>query len=708
MKKSIVLFIIAVVTSCHLHSENLRLDSLLTEGWTIKNIFEVQKKARRDSVVIPHTWNEDFIPGTTYYDRGMRVYEKKLSFPRTKQDSSRIFLLFEGANSVANVLVNKRSVGEHKGGYTAFCLEITDAVKDGDNDLEVWVSNAMRTDVLPISGDFNVNGGLHRPVHLIITASDDCIAPDYYGSPGVFIQQEKITPDRAKLNIITRLNLRSDLYDGLSVKATVKDDEGKIVATETASVSNDTLSVIPVEITDPHLWQGKEDPYLYTVDVTLLRNGVPVDQVTQRTGLRDIYVDPERGFFLNGKYLDLYGFCRHEDMEGKASAMGREDYARDMDFVLESGATAMRLAHYPHSTPFYDLADENGIILWTETPMCGPGGMTYTGYLNTVKENALQTTKELVLQKYNHPSICFWGIFNEILTDSGDTFKGYDDPIPTVKEINALFHTLDPSRPTAFATCVDQNNYADCADLIGWNKYFGWYSDATAGASRFFDSSHEMAGKVPVGVSEYGAGASPNHHIPFEQLERQADASADDGGNAGPTGGLRPDSRFHPEEAQTFCHERNWAVYRERPYLWAKFIWLFADIKSYQRREGEKDGINDKGMLTRDRATRKDAFYFYKAQWNPEPMIYITSRRYVDRKENPVSVKVYTTLAETTLYVNGKEIGTVKTDDLHRAVWHNVSLRPGANLIEVSGRQGDRVLRDSCEWNYSPDKLSVL
>ncbi len=502
---------------------------------------------------------------------------------------------------------------------------------------------------------------------------------------------------------MTRLNLRTDKVDDLKVAVTVKDREGKSVVTRTVPVVNDTIAEIPLEILKPHLWQGKEDPYLYTFDVTLLKDGKPVDEVTERTGLRSIHVDPEKGFFLNGKYLDLYGFCRHEDMEGKASAMGLEDYSRDMDIVTESGATAMRLAHYPHSKPFYDLADENGIVLWTETPMCGPGGMAYTGYLNTVKDNALQTTKELVLQKFNHPSICFWGIFNEILTDSGDTFKSYDDPIPTVKEMNALFHELDPSRPTAFATCVDQNNYTDCADLIGWNKYFGWYSDATAGASRFFDTSHEQAGLVPVGVSEYGAGASPNHHIPFEQLEAQVD-NADDSGNAGPTGGLRPDSRFHPEEAQTFCHERNWAVYRDRPFLWAKFIWLFADIKSYQRREGEKDGINDKGMLTRDRQTRKDAFYFYKAQWNPEPMIYITSRRFVDRKDDTVAVKAYTTLGETTLYVNGKKIGAVKTDDLHRAVWYNVKLRPGENLIEIKGKNGREMLTDSCVWNYTPEK----
>jgi len=653
-----------------------RQDISLNEGWGYHSIFEVAKKAPFEPVTLPHTWNVRFIPGTVRYDRAMNVYNRTLTITPEMQ-GKRLFLYFEGVNSVASVFINRHIVGEHKGGYLAFCYEITDFVNQGDNLLEVWASNAFRTDVLPISGDFNVYGGIHRPCHLIVT-EQDCIRPDFYASPGVLIRQENVSEKQAELNIETFLSLKTG--KNLTLKVEVKDAAGNIVGNATSS-AKDSVTSLPLTLQNPHLWQGKQDPYLYTVEISLMDGDKVIDQVCQKTGLRYFHVDPDQGFFLNGKHLDLVGYNRHDDFDGRGSALLPEHYKKDMELILESGATFMRLAHYPHNEEMYRLSDENGIVLWTEIPFCGPGGMAYTGFLNTpgFKENARQCAHELVYQKFNHPSICFWAIFNEVLVDK-DNFIGYDDPTEFFKEINAIYKGIDKSRLTTFATCVDTKLYLGIADLLAWNKYFGWYSDAVGKADVFFDNAKEEAAGTPVGVSEYGAGASINQHSwPLDNANKA-------------------DGHFHPEEAQATCHESNWLCFSKRPYLWCKTIWHFADIQSYQRKEGEKDGFNDKGLITYDRKTKKDAFWFYKANWNPEPMIYIASRRFTNRTEAQTDVRVYTNLKQVTLYINGKKIGKMKPDEIHRALFNGVTLQPGENLIRVEGKSGKQLISDECTW----------
>ena len=690
LKRKIYLITIGII-NCLLtiNATNPREIITLDKDWQYKPISSTRKDAPMTSVTLPHTWNANYLEGTTLYNREMMVYQRKLEVTTEMQDK-RLFLYFEGANSAADIFVNRRTVGQHFGGYTAFCVEITDYVTSGNNELEVWVSNAYRTDILPISGDFNIYGGIHRPCHLIIT-DKNCISPLFYASPGVFIHQNKISKQVAEITVESILSLKNNKA-GLTLKTSIIDQKGKIIDSKESSVNSESLKQ-PFSISNPNLWNGKKNPYLYTVVSELYDNGKLIDSMEQKTGFRFFHADPDKGFFLNGEYLNLYGFNRHEDVEGKGSALTQEDYDLDMQLINEIGATAMRLAHYPHAEPMYDLCDKNGIVVWTELPFVGPGGYAYTGYLQNegLERNTRGGLKELVYQKYNHPSICFWGIFNEILLNDGTVFKEYDNPVPFIKELNDLFKSLDSSRLTAFATCVDQTRYLDCADLVAWNKYFGWYSDAAPGAGKFFDKMKNTSNNKPVGVSEYGAGGSINHHQwPLDGKDQRAGSNIVDGNIP---------ASFHPEEAQAYCHEGNWSAFIERPYLWAKFIWVFADYQSSIRKEGDKDGINDKGLLTYDRKVKKDAFYFYKANWNTEPMIYINSRRFTERNASQTQIKAYSNLKEATLYINGKKIGTAKKDNINRMVWDNVVLSPGKNEIIVKGKSGKESIEDTCTWN---------
>lgn len=654
--------------------DNPRTFILLDKGWGYRPVSDTGLKSSMKQVTVPHTWNANYIPGTRSYNREMMVYRRDLEITPDMKDK-RLFLYFEGVNSSATVLVNNKSVGSHKGGYTAFCMEVTDYAKQGTNKLEVWVTNAYNPEILPISGDFNIYGGIHRPCHLLVT-EQDCISPLFYASPGVFIHQDKVSEKQAQITVETMLSLRGK-KQGLKVRTTIEDVKGNIISQNIEqNVTNENVKQ-PFVIDHPVLWNAKQNPHLYKVIVELLDNGKVIDRVEQRTGLRYFSVDADKGFFLNGKYLDLYGFCLHEEVEGKGSALSAEDHERDMELVKESGATSLRLVHYPHSESIYHLSDENGIVLWTEIPMVGPGGYDFCGFINTdgLKEHARQVLKELVYQKYNHPSICFWGIFNEIRTN-------YDNAEPFARELHELYKEIDPSRLTTLASCDDPKFYQNCSDLMAWNKYIGWYGSRNAPetAGNFFDKAKAASNGKPVAISEYGGGANVEHHFSMKEND------------------VKPSGQFHPEEGQTYIHEGNWSAFAQRPYMWAKYIWVFADFQSSIRNEGGKPGINDKGLVTYDRKIKKDAFYFYKANWSTEPMIYITSRRFTERPEANVQVKVYSNLRENTLYVNGKKIGKQKSDSLHRVVWQNVTLSKGENRIRVEGKSKAGVIEDTCVW----------
>ena len=654
--------------------DNPRTFILLDKGWGYRPVSDTGLKSSMKQVTVPHTWNANYIPGTRSYNREMMVYRRDLEITPDMKDK-RLFLYFEGVNSSATVLVNNKSVGSHKGGYTAFCMEVTDYAKQGTNKLEVWVTNAYNPEILPISGDFNIYGGIHRPCHLLVT-EQDCISPLFYASPGVFIHQDKVSEKQAQITVETMLSLRGK-KQGLKVRTTIEDAKGNIISQNIEQ--NVTIENVkqPFVIEHPVLWNAKQNPHLYKVIVELLDNGKVIDRVEQRTGLRYFSVDADKGFFLNGKYLDLYGLCLHEEVEGKGSALSAEDHERDMELVKESGATSLRLVHYPHSESIYHLSDENGIVLWTEIPMVGPGGYDFCGFINTdgLKEHARQVLKELVYQKYNHPSICFWGIFNEIRTN-------YDNAEPFARELHELYKEIDPSRLTTLASCDDPKFYQNCSDLMAWNKYIGWYGSRNAPetAGNFFDKAKAASNGKPVAISEYGGGANVEHHFSMKEND------------------VKPSGQFHPEEGQTYIHEGNWSAFAQRPYMWAKYIWVFADFQSAIRNEGGKPGINDKGLVTYDRKIKKDAFYFYKANWSTEPMIYITSRRFTKRPEASVQVKVYSNLRENTLYVNGKKIGKQKSDSLNRVMWQNVTLSKGENRIRVEGKSKAGVIEDTCVW----------
>lgn len=646
----------------------------LNEGWTIYPAYDVTRNVEKQKVDLPHTWNtSDVFNGPGYY-RGTMVYQRKLEH-KPEFAGKRLFLYFEGANSVATVFVNGKLAGEHLGGYTSFCLEISDFVVPGQPaDLSVWVSNAYRTDVIPLSGDFNIYGGLHRPVHLLVT-NKNCISPLDYASSGVYIRPVKVSEAEAHFVVNTKLSLGKP-QQNLKLSTKIFDAENKLVAKNESKLPADGATEQEQEfrVEKPALWNGRQNPYCYRVEVELLAGDDVVDKVSESTGFRYFSLDAEKGFFLNGKYLDLYGFGMHEDVVGKGSAYTADNYIQDMALVNESGATALRLTHYPHGKMIYDLSDRAGVVLWTEIPFVGPGGYTGAGYIasEALHRNTKNMLIEMIWQNYNHPSVFFWGLLNELKFD-------FDDPLPFVGELNSLAKKEDPSRLTASASFGEQMEFVNITDVGGWNQYFGWYGGSPEQMGSFMDKMKAHAGGKPLCVTEFGAGASINQHQwPAEKPD--------------------PSGPFHPEEWQLAYHEGNWRELSARKYVWAKFVWNLADFGSAIRNEGDRQGINDKGLVTYNHQIRKDAFYFYKANWNPEPMLHLVAKRFVNRVDSVTDIKAFTNTPEAELWLNGTKIGVQSPDRMNTVVWKGIELKPGENKVEVRAKAGKQLLYDSCKW----------
>lgn len=650
-----------------------RQDILLNNDWNFRFSHQVQK-GTGVRVDLPHTWNaQDALSGKIDYKRGIGNYEKNL-FIRPEWKGKRLFIRFEGVNNIADVFINRRHIGEHRGGYGAFIFEITGKVEYGkENSILVRVNNGEQLDIMPLVGDFNFYGGIYRDVHLLIT-DETCISPLDYASPGVRLIQDSVSHRYAKVRAIVDLSNGSSGNQKVELNVRLLDGQ-RVVKEGTKNVNLSGNEVMQQELTfeidQPHLWNGRQDPFLYQAEVTLFRNGQMVDRVTQPLGLRFYRIDPDKGFFLNGKHLPLQGVCRHQDRSEVGNALRPQHHEEDVALMLEMGVNAVRLAHYPQATYFYDLMDKNGIIVWAEIPFVGPGGYNDKGFVDlpAFRANGKEQLKELIRQHYNHPSICVWGLFNE-LTELGD------NPVEYIKELNVLAHQEDTTRPTTSAS----NQMGDLnfiTDAIAWNRYDGWYGGTPADLGKWLDRMHKDHPEICIAISEYGAGASIYHQQ--DSLVKTV-----------------PTSWWHPENWQTYYHIENWKTISSRPYVWGSFVWNMFDFGAAHRTEGDRPGINDKGLVTFDRKVRKDAFYFYKANWNrEEPMLYLTGKRNTVRTQRLQTITAFTNLSGAELFVNGKSYGKAIPDSYAILEWKNVELEPGENEIKVVSTNKKLPLNDS-------------
>lgn len=663
---------------------------LLDSGWRFQkgDVPGAQKPGFADSswptISIPHCWGwRQAQKGDTNYYRGPGWYRRDLDIG-VPQTGRRYFLRFDAAATVANVYLNGRFIGEHRGGFGAFCFEITTNLSEsGTNLLAVRVSNAPEPDIAPLSGDFNVYGGLYRRVHLIETAEENFALTDH-ASPGVTWLQTRVTPTQAVLNVTAQISNGSKQWQNLTFVTKVLTADGREVIATNEDVKLAPETIAPywsrLVMSHPHLWDGRKDPYLYRAVVELRSSTGLVDAVAQPLGLRFYRVTPDHGFFLNGKKYPIYGVSRHQDRLNKGWAISHADMRQDIQLIKEIGATAVRCCHYQQSSYFYSLCDKAGLLVWAELPQVNAINAT-----PQFEETSRHQLIDMIRQNINHPSIFVWSLFNEL----GN--RKTPDPELELEDLNKVAHSEDPTRPTIAATCTEKfPEMNKIPDLLGWNHYPGWYWGE--GSLRSFgvwlDAQRFTSRQSGFCVSEYGAGANVTQH---EENPRQP----------------KPAGQWHPEEWQSYVHEVDWATIKSRPFVWGSFVWNMFDFCSASRHEGGQVGINDKGLVTFGRKIKKDAFYFYQANWSDEPwldkpVLYITDRRFVHRTQAVTEVKVYSNLPKATLLLNGKVLGTHRRNQICVMRWKNVKLTPGKNhvMVRAYDRSG-KELTDSCVWTLT-------
>ncbi|HEY0711280.1 MAG TPA: glycoside hydrolase family 2 TIM barrel-domain containing protein, partial [Polyangia bacterium] len=513
--------------------------------------------------------------------------------------------------------------------------------------------------------------GIYRGVHLLATPVL-AISPLDFGSSGVYVKQTNVSAQSADLAVTVKLANAEAAPVNAKVKATVIDAAGQPVLSLDAATSvpgNGGVDAIASgKLSNPRLWNGLRDPYLYSVRVDLHDAGGVLDTVTVPLGVRWFSLDANRGFFLNGEYLDLKGVNKHQDQKDKGWAISESDTEADFAIIKEIGATAVRLAHYQHAQHTYDLTDRTGYITWAENPVINR--------INDTPEfaaSAEQQLIELIRQNYNHPSIAFWSVGNEVLLRPGP------DPNALIKHLSDVAAREDATRLVAYAANGKGTQPVNWhGQAHGFNEYQGWYGGKVADFGTWADWIHREHPNDPVAVTEYGAGANV--------LQHTADpASHDTGKNHTPL--------EHTEEYQAYYHEKYWAMMNARPFLWGKFIWNLFDFASDGRTEGDLPGLNDKGLVTFDRKIKKDAFYWYKANWSAEPFVHVTSRRFTTLPKATRTIRVYSNAPSVELKLNGKSLGS-KTATDRIFVWPDVTWAAGANKVEVSAVVDGKTVTD--------------
>lgn len=655
------------------------------DGWEFKkgpfpkDAMQSARKWNADwqEVTIPHTWNaEDMQKKASAFYEGAAYYRKKCTFSDSMK-GKRLFLRFEGVGSCAEVYINGYLAGTHKGAYSAFTCEIGSQIKFGEeNEIIVKADNSARPDVIPVNHIlFGVYGGIYRPVWLVVTEPCSIVVNDC-ASSGVYITQKNVSKASAEVTVNVKVDNATLTPAPLVLENAIYDRNGKLVKKHSQSFEltpqGGQSYSSQFKLSNPHLWQGREDPYLYKVVSRLMQDGRTLDEVVQPLGLRNYEVVAGKGFFLNGKKYPMYGVTRHQDWWGLGSALTNKEHDFDLAQIMDIGATTVRFAHYQQSDYLYSRCDTLGLIIWAEIP-----------FVNQVTgqewDNAHQQMRELIRQSFNHPSIYVWGIHNEVYHPHGYTAA-------LTQSIHDLCKREDPDRYT-----VSVNGYGNAdhpvnqnADIQGMNRYFGWYERKIQDIKLWIEKMEKEYPWQRLMLTEYGADANTDH-----QTEILGDA-------------LNWTSPFYPETFQTKTHEYQWSIITQHPYILASYLWNMFDFAVPTSKRGSVDARNMKGMMTFDRKIKKDSYFWYKANWSKEPVLYLTQRRNALREKKETSVTVYSNIGTPKVYLNGQELDNARKGytDVHY-IFDKVLLNRGKNVLRaVVSHQGE-TYTDEIEWTYN-------
>lgn len=702
MKK--ISIIVLSLLACLLCMPNANAQRRAWEQTELKNWSFSKDKVSWEEVSIPHSCNA--IDGrTSNYYRGKAYYKCQLNFD--KNDLKRpVYLLFEGAAQAATVSVNGKEVCTHKGGYTPFVVTIGKKIHEGKNDIEVCTDNTLDVNLIPVSSDFNKNNGLHNPVYLL-KMNSVFFLPARYGMYRMHVSTPYVSREKANGKVETFIVNTSGKKQKVKIRFSLKSPGAKseCYKSEKEAVIENNQSYEYFHnftVFYPHLWDGVDDPFLYDAQLEIIDSkGKTIDVAQTKIGFRYYQTSVSNGFFLNGRSYPLRGVSEHQDWDGQASAVTKDHTYKDYEIIKELGANFVRLAHYPHNDYEFQLCDSLGIVVQTEIPwvnVCGVNAST------EYFDNINQQMEEMVSNLYNHPSIIFWGMWNEVDGwGNTDQLQGKINQDYVVEQTARLYRNakgIDPYRYVGLTDCsiFRQKQYTKlCGDFFSENRYPDWYQ-LGQGPNRLTKEMNEVHTKMGVtNIAEYGGGSNPFCHTLDSAVMKN-----------------RKDDRKHYEEYGCYVHESDVRQILKMPWLNFTSLWIMFDFPVANRQEGYLDSgdgvnfteaesrkyMNDKGLVTRDRKIKKDHFYLYKSLWNKkETTVYITGRRRAGSpKDVAFNVKVYSNAKSLTLYQNGEKVQTLdKCPDETGVIWTfaPVKYKTANDKFKVVSDNG---VTDEVEW----------
>ncbi len=599
-----------------------------------------------ERISIPHTWYTD----DSQY-RGFVLYKKSI---KVDKNCKKAFIEFLGADQICYVYVNKVFIGKHEGAYATFRFELPKEILSDENlDIEVFLDNSPNQIISPLIGDFTIFGGLYRDVNLLIT-DENHFDYMYYGTDGIIVKSSMID-GKGIISVENRCVVtEKDAY----IVYNILDKMNNVVKTAQSHINEKEEIVID----NPIVWNGINSTYLYKIEASIIINDTIVDKTNKTFGFRAFDMTADKGFFLNGEHIKINGVSKHQDTAHKYSAISNEDIAKDFEIIDEIGANAVRLSHYQHTQLTYDICDEKGYLVWAEIPL-----LKMSEDEKQIK-NTREQLKELILQNIHHPSIFFWGIQNEIGMFGDAEYMHIE-----CTNLYNIAKDLDDSRLVTAANLYSVKNLSELnniTDMIGYNIYFGWYYGKMQDYSTFLDKLHKDRENMPLGVSEYGVDASPYLHS------------------------SEPKVKDYSEEYQSLYHETVYEILNSKEYLWGSFVWNLFDFSSARRNEGGVKYLNQKGLVTYDRQTKKDPFYYYKAIWSKEKFIHICSKRFEKRVDESIDIKVYTNLDSVKL-INGKTELTQTNNSNGTIIFKDIKLVNGENTFVVESINNENGIKFS-------------
>ena len=689
MKKLFYIFILLFIVGWAQAQQ--RVVYTINDGWkfTKGSPFEAQLTGCDDSswetVNIPHTWNDkDADDETPGFYRGPVWYRKQLFIDKS-QEGRRAVIYFEGANQEVRFYLNGQFVGEHKGGYTRFCFDITPHLRYGQENLfAIYVNNVYNPNIPPLSADFTFFGGIYRDVYLQFM-NPVHIATNDYASSGVYIRTPEVNNSAASVEITTLLTNDMPQATEIRVENIICDADGKEVKKTQAEVklaAGETKTDISkkIKIDSPRLWDI-DDPYRYMVYTRILdkRKGTLLDEVVNPLGLRWFKFDSEKGFFLNGKGRKLIGTARHQDYFQKGNALRDELHVQDVLLLKEMGGNYLRVSHYPQDPVIMEMCDKLGIVTSVEIPVVN--AVTET---EEFLHNSVEMAKEMVRQDFNRPSVMIWGYMNEIFlrrpyTEGKQLEDYYRFTEKVARALEATIREEDPSRYTMMAYHNMPQYYEDAhlteiPMIQGWNLYQGWYEPDINEFQRLLDRAHKVyKGKVLM-VTEYGPGVDPRVHS------------------------YQPERFDFSQEYGLVYHKHYLNEMMKRPFIAGSSLWNLNDFYSESRVDAVPH-VNNKGVVGLNRE-KKDVYWFYKTALSRRPILVIGNREWKSRggvvntaqKECIQSVPVFSNAEEVELFVNNKSLGKKKIENNYALF--DVPFVGGENLLEAVAVTGDNKLRD--------------